>query len=246
LLFPQNGVWGAIVCRIVRFLKGTPFIYLSAGGKNPPIVRQKPDLYIALNPPTRDWIKSYRPGIKVVLIPYGVDLEKFSPKIPPRKIDLEKPIYLCVAAAIPAKRIELAIKAAASLKQGSLLIVGDGPLKRELAELGGQLLGERRFLITQFPYEEMPGVYTACDVFTLPSFEEPFGIVYLEALASGLPVVAPNDRSRGYIVGGAGVLCPVENLKEYSWALVKAVRSDFGDKPRKQAEKFSWEKIGGR
>lgn len=244
LVFAQNGVWGAVVCRLVRFLKKTPFIYLSAGGKEPPIVRQKPDFYIALNPEIRDWIKNYHPEVKVSLIPYGVDLEKFSPSVLPIKLNLEKPIYLCVAALIPAKGIDLAIKAVSKLRKGSLLVVGDGPLKNELSELGSKLLGKGRFLLIKAPYEEMPSVYTACDVFTLPSKDEPFGIVYLEALASGLPIVAPDDKSRRYIVGSAGILYAVENLKEYTSALRRAAELDFGNKPRKRAEKFNWEKIG--
>lgn len=244
LLFPQNGVWGAIACWWVRAIRRTPFVYRSAGGKEPPIVRQKPNVYIATNPEVCDWIKAYRPEVKAVLIPNGVDLKKFSPTVRPARLNLERPIYLCVAALIPAKRIDLAVKAVSKLKTGSLLVVGDGPLKKELSSLGIKLLGKKRFLIKKMPYRKMPNLYTAADVFTLPSPEEPFGIVYLEALASGLPVVAPNDRSRRYIVGRAGILGNLGNLGEYARVLKKAAELNWGDRPRKQAEKFSWEKIG--
>ena len=89
----------------------------------------------------------------------------------------------------------------------------------------------------------MPNFYTAADVFTLPSMDEPFGIVYLEAMASGLPIVAPNDRSRRYIVGQAGILCNVKRLGEYSQALERAADLDFAGRSRAQAEKFSWETV---
>lgn len=242
LIFCQNGVWGAIACRIIRTLKKTPFVYKSAGGIEPPIIRQKPDIYFATSPTIFDFIRNYRPDVKVVLIPYGVDTGKFSPKVKPVKLDLERPIYLCAAALIPAKRIDLAIKAVAKLKQGSLLVIGDGLLKNSLSRLGQRLLGRKRFLIKKVPYEKMPNFYTAADVFTLPSLDEPFGIVYIEALAANLPVVATNDRSRRYIVGKAGILCNVENLKDYSQALSKVANRDYDNTPRKQSEKFSWEK----
>lgn len=243
LIFPQNGVWGAIACRLIRVIKKTPFICRSAGGKEPPIVRQKPDVYIATNPQVYDWIKSYSAEAKVVLIPLGVDLEKFSPEVEPVKLELERPIYLCVAALIPAKRTELAIKAISKLKKGSLLVIVDGPLKERITRLGKRVLGAGRFLIKKVPYKKIPHFYTAADVFTLPSRDEPFGVVYLEAMASGLPVVAPDDRSRRYIVGSGGFLCGVEDLEEYSRVLKKVAGLDFGNKPRKQAEKFSWEKV---
>lgn len=243
LIFPQNGVWGAVVCRLIRAIKGTPFVCVTHGGIEPPIIRQKPDIYFATNPAIYDFIRNYRPDVKVVLMPYGVDTQNFSPEIKPVKLNLERPIYLCVAALIPAKSIDLAIRAVAKLKKGSLLVLGDGPLEGELNKLGRRLL-KRRFLIKKVPYEKIPNFYTAADVFTLPSIDEPFGIVYIEALACNLPVVAANDRSRRYIIGSAGIVCDVENLEEYSKALKKAAELDFGNKPRKQAEKFSWEKTG--
>lgn len=245
LMFPVNGIWGAIGCRFLRFFKGIPFVYATQGGKEPLILKQKPNMVFALTPEVFTWIKKNFPKIKVVLVPNGVDTEKFSPKVRPAKPDLERPIFLCVAALIPGKKIDLAIKAVSRFKKGSLLVVGDGPLKNRLEDLGKRLLGKKRFLIQKFPHGRMPHVYTAADVFTLPAIDEPFGIVYLEAMASGLPVVAPNDESRRYIVGKAGILCDVENEDKYTYALEKALRLDFGDLPRKQAEKFSWEKIGG-
>lgn len=243
LIFCQNGVWGAIACRIIRAIKKTPFVYKSAGGIEPPIIRQKPDIYFATNPAIYDFIRNYRPDVKVVPIPYGVDTEKFSLKVKPVKLNLERPIYLCVAALIPAKRIDLAIKAVGKLKRGSLLVLGDGTLRKELNKLGRRLLG-KRFLLKKVPYEKIANFYAACDVFTLPSLAEPFGIVYLEALASGLPVVAPDDKSRRYIIGSAGILTEVNDLKKYSQALKKAVEFNFDNRPRRQAEKFNWKKIG--
>ena len=100
----------------------------------------------------------------------------------------------------------------------------------------------------------------ACDVFTLVSEEsEAFGLVYLEALACNLPVVATDDSLRHELIGdhaairlsaesrraGAGVFVknPVDD-EEYARCLEAAARTDWGDKPVKQARKFDWEGCG--
>jgi glycosyltransferase involved in cell wall biosynthesis len=90
----------------------------------------------------------------------------------------------------------------------------------------------------------MPRVYGAADIFTYPTVPwESFGIVLVEAMASGLPVVATDDPIRREIVGDAGLFDDPLNTKVYAKALRKALAKDWGDKPRKQAEKFSWDKI---
>lgn len=244
ILFPQNGIWGAVICSLVRFIKRTPFVYASGGGKEPPIVRQNPNLYIAFTPLLYKWIKEYRPSTNTVLIPYGINTRKFSPKVLGKTLSLKQPIFLCVSACIPQKRIDLAIRAVSLLKKGSLLVAGKGPLKESLINLGENLLGERRFLLKSFPHSMMPHIYKSCDVFTLASPDEPFGLVYLEAMASGLPVVATDDEGRRYIIGDAGILCDTQNIKEYSKALERAAVLDFDKRPIQQALKFNWEKVG--
>ncbi len=244
LLFPQNGVWGAMVCRIIRAMKGTPFIYRSAGGKEPLIVRQKPDVYVATTPENMKFIREYPRDVKVQLIPNAVDLVHFSPRVKPVDLQIRRPIVLCVGALIPSKRHELAIRAVSKLSEGSLVILGDGPLRRNLEKDGLKLLGKQRFLLRRVKHADIAGYYAAADVFTLPSREEPFGIVYLEALASNLPVVAPDDSTRRYIISRAGFLYPPGDDNSYVKALGKALGKNFGSLPRRQAEKFSWDRVG--
>lgn len=93
----------------------------------------------------------------------------------------------------------------------------------------------------------MPNYYRAADIFSLPSkSSEAFGLVYLEAMASNLPVVAPNDDNRKFIIGKAGLLCNVSDLDDYAGTLTAALKTDFTDLPRQQAEKFSWDNIASQ
>jgi glycosyltransferase involved in cell wall biosynthesis len=204
----------------------------------------KPDVFIALTEAEYLWAKKWSWGSKVIKIPNGIDLEKFKPNGEKYKIDLPSPIILSVGALEWYKYHERVINAVSLMKEGSLLIVGDGSQKDTLEKLGEQKLSKGRFKIIKAPYQELPKIYRSADVFTLPSWNrEAFGIVYLEAMATNLPVVAPDDLSRREIVGDGGVLVDVTDFNQYSKVLESVIKTNFGNKPRTQAEKFSWEKV---
>lgn len=207
------------------------------------IVIAKPDVFIALTDYMVKWSKQWVWGTKVVKIPNGIDLNKFSPNGEKIKINLPKPIILSVGALVWYKYHDRVIQAMSKLDQGSLLIVGEGPLEKNLKQKGEKLLGSR-FKLTKFKYNDMPKLYRSADLFTLPSWDrEAFGIVYLEAMASGLPVVAPDDQSRREIIGDAGIFTDTFSTVKYAKAIDFCLRKNFTDKPRNQAKKFSWDKI---
>jgi len=146
----------------------------------------------------------------------------FNPNVKPLKISLRKPVILNVAALEPNKRQNLLLKAAVNF---SVLLVGKGTGK-------------------YFTHAQMPHVYTACDLFSYPtSPAESFGIVLLEAMASGLPVVTTDDPIRREIVGDAGLFVDPTNTQAFASALNQSLMIDWGDKPRQQASKFSWDSI---
>lgn len=176
-------------------------------------------------------------------IPNGVDLVKFSPEGARISIDLPGKIVLSVGALVWYKHHEKTIRAVSKLNDVSLLIIGKGLLKKGLEKLADELI-PGRYRIIDVDYEEMPKYYRSADLFVLPSWErEAFGIAYLEAMASNLAVVAPDDLARREIVGDGGVFVDVSDSTSYSEKIITALQSDWGDKPRKQAEKFDWEVV---
>ena len=210
------------------------------------IVFAKPDLFVALTETMYRWAKGWAWGSKVIKIPNGVDMNKFSPNGQKIDINLPKPVILSVGALVWYKHHERVIRAVSKIGKGSVLIVGEGEEKDNLEKIGRELLGER-FKITVYNYIDMPKVYRSVDLFTLPSWDrESFGIVYLEALASGLGVVAPDDLSRREIVGAGGILVDVEDHSKYAEAIKKALDIGWTKKSRSQAAKFSWDKIADK
>lgn len=179
----------------------------------------------------------------MIKFPNGVDIKKFTPQGPKKNLGLTPPIILSVGALEWYKYHEKVIEAVSLLNNGSLVIVGDGSQKTKLEKLGQRKLGNRCKII-QMPYSDMPSIYRSVDVFTLPSWDrEAFGIVYLEAMATNLPVVAPNDSSRREIIEEAGVYVDVDSPSEYAKGLTEALSRNWENTPRKQAEKFNWPKI---
>ena len=158
--------------------------------------------------------------------------------------DRENPIMTSVWDAFDEwKRLDLVIRAVARLKRESLLLVGKGRDEKKLRSLGTKLLG-KRFKIMSFPHSEMPKVYAASDLFTYATVPwESFGIVLVEAMGSGLPVVATDDPIRREIVGDAGFFVDPRDTDAYAKALREALDKNWGDIPRKQAEKFDWDEI---
>ncbi len=202
-----------------------------------------PDAFVALSSRLKNWAKNVNPFTESYYIPNGVDLKNFKPVGVKKDFGFKSPIVLVVGALNNEKRIELVINAVAQMGNTSLLVVGVGSLKNKLEKMGAEMLGDR-FKLTHAKFEDLPESYRTADVFTLPSpWYRSFEIVFTEAMATNLPVVANDDPIRREIVGDAGLFVDPTDVDEYASALQKALDTNWGNKPRKQAEKFSWDKI---
>jgi glycosyltransferase involved in cell wall biosynthesis len=238
----EGGLVGAWGCRLLRRVKGVPWVDI-AHGQDPKwegaFARQRPDRVIAFTEAARRMILERAPGAAVVVIPHGVDLERFRPDVQATPLDLQRPVVLCAGAVDAHKRMDLAVDAVARLGTGSLVVLGEGPEGAAVDRLGMERLGTGRYLRRVVPREEIPAWYAAADCFTLPSRTESFGLTYLEAMACGLPCVAPDDAVRREVIGEAGICCDVSDPEAYTGALAAALAHDWGEVPRRRAEGFS-------
>ena len=246
VVIPMNGRLQALKASLGRLRRGYKLLITGQSGIGRDDIWNifiKPDIFVALTDYQRMWAEHWTWGSKLVKIPNGVDLKKFTPSGNKINLKLERPIILSVGVLTWYKYHDRLIQAAKLLRSGSVLIVGQGPDKERLQQLGRKLLGDR-FAILNFSYQDMPKLYRSVDLFTLPSWDrEAFGIVYLEAMASGLGVVAPDDLSRHEIVGNGGLFVDVSDSQKYAKVIDEALKTDWSKKARSQAEKFSWDKI---
>lgn len=157
----------------------------------------------------------------------GVDHARYQPS----DIDvlkLPRPIFLYVGRVAVEKNLEALLTLDLP---GSTVIVGDGPAREGLQ----RRFRKAHFLGARFG-EELASIYASGDVFVFPSRTDTFGIVLIEAMASGLPVAAFPVAGPIDVVGdsGAGVLS--EDLGEACLAALEISR----DIPRAHSLKFTW------
>jgi glycosyltransferase involved in cell wall biosynthesis len=165
----------------------------------------------------------------------GVDTDTFRPRRgdEPDVFDgLERPVWLNVGRVAVEKNIESFL---AQDLPGSKVVVGDGPQREELKAKYTKV----RFVGVKMG-DELAAHFKCADVFVFPSLTDTFGLVILEAMASGVPVAAyPAPGPVDIIPGsGAGVVARsvTEGLRE---ACLEALKLDR-EQVRGYAEKFSW------
>jgi glycosyltransferase involved in cell wall biosynthesis len=158
----------------------------------------------------------------------GVDRTLFYPRAEAVK-DLPRPIFICVGRVATEKNLPAFLELDLP---GTKLIVGDGPSLNEL-----QTRFPEAVFVGKREGEALAKTYAAADVFVFPSRTDTFGLVLLEAIASGLPVAAyPVPGSRD-VVGatGAGVLS--ENLGEACLAALEMQPFE----PAQVLKQFTWD-----
>lgn len=131
----------------------------------------------------------------ISVIPIGLKVKKFSPSSREALgLPVGSPIAISVGRLIPRKGFEALIRAWKDIKEGLLVIIGDGPLKDELANLVRQLNLQERVKLLGFVSEDQKQRFLrAADVYVSAASHEGFGIVFLEAMEVGLPIVAINN-----------------------------------------------------
>lgn len=190
---------------------------------------------------------------KCVVIPYGIDAARFKKADKASVAQLQllgKPSYfLCVGRLVPYKGLNVLMDAMRSVP-GTLFVVGVGPLLPALrAQAAAAGLAERVRFFPKVADDELPDFFHAADVFVLPSVTraESFGIVQLEAMACGKPVISTRVGTgveEVNVHGMTGLTVPPRDanaLAAAMRALVEqpSVRAHLGVQARKHAHHYS-------
>lgn len=168
---------------------------------------------------------------KAFMIPHGVDLARFRPGLASdfrhrHGIPAEAFVVISVGTVcVNHKRMDHVIRELAPVPGVHLLVVGqENGETPAIKALGRELLGER-VTFTKMPHDQLPLAYAAADAFVLGSRFETFGLVYIEAMAMGLPVFCADNPNQRAIVR-EGVFVDMES----PGALTAALR----DTPRER------------
>jgi glycosyltransferase involved in cell wall biosynthesis len=185
------------------------------------------DGLICTNP---EYLERHRERYRAVLIPNGVDVGVFHPEVPPDSLPtpVGAPVVLMAAAMIPSKCVAEGVEAVAAIPNAFLVVVGDGPERGRVSEAAQRLMPNRHRVLGSVPRERMPGLFRRADAFLHMSRDEPFGIVYLEAAASGLPCVVHDGPVPRWILGDTAVYADTANLSAVTVALRQVLNTEEG------------------
>lgn len=169
---------------------------------------------------------------RIQVIRLGVDLKKFKP----RKIQENKILTILFAGRLVEEKGILELYEAykkirkTSKIQIKLNIVGDGPLKVQMQKMIHFDNFSQDITIETFPYEKISEVYSDADMFVLPSkttktWEEQYGMVLVEAMASAIPIVAYRSGAICEIVGNAALMVEEGNINVLTGSIIRLVKS---------------------
>jgi phosphatidylinositol alpha-mannosyltransferase len=194
------------------------------------------------------------------VIPNGVDVDFFSQDVSPvDDFNDGKPNILFVSRLEKRKGLNYLLKAYHRAKREipdlRLIVVGPGTRwSKKYEKQAGENASSGVIFTGRLPYAELPRYYRTADVVCCPATgKESFGIVLLEAMAAGKPIVASNIKGYADVItdGSEGLLVPPRDDKGLARALVsllkdRKLRQEMGERGRAKARNYRWENIAGR
>lgn len=180
---------------------------------------------------------------RIHVVPYGVDLEQFHPPAEPPAGPFR---VLFVGQLTQRKGVKYLLEAwrELALPKAELVLVGRGHVDRQLLR---PYEGSFRLELNVHSRARMRSLYQGSHVFCMPSLTESFGLVYLEAMACGTPVIGTPNTGAADVVrdGRDGFLVPIRRIEPLKERLLwcyenQAALMSFRAEARRRAETFSW------
>jgi len=214
------------------------------------VIKNADGVFAVSNALKQEIIKTGIEGIsdKVKLSWNSVDIDKFSPEVNnsfKKEHNLEdKPIVLFVGNLIKRKNVDSLLEAKKIAKTDYyLVIVGDGPLYKQLTKkVNDENIPDVLFTGSR---NDVENIIPSCDVLILPPFSESFGLVLIEALACGKPVIGSDVGGIVEIItDDVGLLIDPNNINSISGAIDKMIgdedfRNALSLNARNRAKEFS-------
>jgi len=211
---------------------------------------------IAPSEPMRDKLLEYHIPTPIHVLPTGLPADRFNPGIPERfrsqqGIPSERPLVTYVGRVAHEKNIEFLVKVFVEVRkaipEAMLVIAGEGPAREPLKQMVVRLGLEQDVHFAGY-LDRNTGLldcYAAADVFVFASRTETQGLVLLEAMAQGTPVVSTAELgTRSVLKSGCGALVVEEKLQPFTDGVVRvlqggALRTDLAERGRTYARTWS-------
>jgi glycosyltransferase involved in cell wall biosynthesis len=220
----------------------------------------KASLITAVSRAAAKFIEHFTKGKEIVVVPNGVDVERFMIITGETISLLEEPIILYVGRLAYRKGLHVLVRAMPlvlkEIPNTQLLIVGEGYMDRFLRTLIKSLNLEENVKMLRFiPDEKLPELYASSHLFVLPSlYCESFGITLLEAMASGRPIIASSVGGIPEVVedGVTGLLFRRGNVQELADKIIRVLNDNklaqtLAFNARKLVkERYSWAVIANK
>lgn len=204
-------------------------------------------------------IHGLAPGVEVSVISMGVNAVRFGKQhsVPDYFGQGEKKVILFVGRLVEEKGLTYLL---AAMKQidAMLVIVGDGPVRDKLEKQAGDMGIDALFLGSK-THDELRTIYASADIFAAPYItarnggQEGLGLVLLEAMASGLPVVASRSGGISQVIhnGVNGLLCEERDSRELAEKLMLLLGDDelakkLVENARETVEKYDYRSLAKR
>jgi glycosyltransferase involved in cell wall biosynthesis len=194
------------VCEVLYGLRHlfrvTPKIVFSNGGAIP--APELPSCDFVQEHSPLNWRRSARR--KAFMIPHGVDVKLFHPGVTSNfraEHGIPEDAFVVISVGTVCywhKRMDYVIREVATHPNAHLVIVGQESADTPAIKALGEQLLPGRVTFTKMAHDRLPEAYAAADVFVLGSLFETFGIVYIEAMAMGVPVIATNHPNQRAII----------------------------------------------
>ncbi|MEO0073517.1 MAG: glycosyltransferase family 4 protein, partial [candidate division WOR-3 bacterium] len=210
---------------------------------------------VAVSETAKRSIEKYFPG-EYRIIPNGIDVNLFRPDVPVvPALDNGRPKILFMGRFEPRKGLKYLLMAfprvVEKIPDVQLVVAGTGLLGYSYRGYLDKEVEEHVHWAGLIPSEERPSYFRTCDVFCSPAIGwESFGIVLLEAMATGRPVVASDIPGYRSVVtdGREGLLVPPRDTEAIAAALVRLLQDrqlaqQMGEAGRRRSLEFSWERI---
>ena len=195
------------------------------------------------------------PAERISIVPEGIDLAAWNGASSIQHSTCYVQTILCVARHYPRKHIGDLIQAFAlvhtRMPHARLRIVGDGPEHANLVARAHRLgVAAKTTFTGSLSDEAVKHEYAQCDVFCLPSVQEGFGIVFLEAMAASKPVVSTTAAAIPEVVrhDETGVLVPPGDVHALAGALLFLLNNDevctrYGMNGRRRLQQYDWHRV---